>query len=73
MNSAGPMSHQLKAFAKFLEEHSPLSQRNTLLNNVEFWLEVKKFSVSLMWFCDANLEHAYLSVFSIPVQINRQK
>ena len=45
-NSSGPMSHQLRSFSLFLEEQSPLSQRKTLLNNVQFWLEVKKFNVS---------------------------
>ena len=44
--SSGPISHQLKSFSSYLEEHAPLSQRKTLLNNVQFWLEVKKFNVS---------------------------
>ena len=47
--SVGPISHQLKSFSSYLEEHAPLTQRNTLLNNVQFWLEVKKFNVS--WSC----------------------
>ncbi len=46
----GPISQHLKAFSQFLDNQSPPTQQGQLLNNVSFWLEVKKFKVSCVIF-----------------------
>lgn len=43
----GPITHKLKAFAEYLSEQVDPPFQKVMANNVQFWLEVNKFKVSL--------------------------